>query len=368
MADLFRPPLGLAQQRKKQLGSVLPVSNLLLTTLASAAAAVAPFLPQAPLSPQPKRADLSAFMSVTVLQNDPGVPFSPVDQSSLPRRKFQASLDGPPNILITGIPQPIPWKTYHFTSPQQKRPVVAEQQLNTLLLGITPPVVTLPIFPVDTTQVPKRKKSHAGTEPVFDAQLNVLFVAPGAPFRPVDQSRAGAPRKIQIQVDIYENFLPRGISPPIAPVVPFAHPSDWGQVPSWGYQLGFVSPPNLLETTLAPIPTPTSTKKLRRPGGRMIFDAKKVGETIPRYYDFISSLGEGETIASALVTCSVYSGVDPTPSAVISGVADISGSVVGQDFTAGVSGTVYGTLCRIVTSSGAIVEQAAFLAVIPDFP
>lgn len=96
--------------------------------------------------------------------------------------------------------------------------------------------------------------------------------------------------------------------------------------------------------------------------------AKLTGTTLNFPVDFISRLGVGETISSASVTMSVYSGTDPSPQSMVSGSATISGSVVTQLFTGGVLGVIYEALYGVVTSLGQTPEIPAYLVVIPDLP
>lgn len=96
---------------------------------------------------------------------------------------------------------------------------------------------------------------------------------------------------------------------------------------------------------------------------RVQLPIKQVGDSSKAVFDFISRLGVAETISTASVVATVYSGVDPTPSAVISGVASISGTQVTQLLTAGVAGTIYQLVCSITTSLGQTLTLPAFLAV-----
>jgi len=99
---------------------------------------------------------------------------------------------------------------------------------------------------------------------------------------------------------------------------------------------------------------------------RTVLDPKPVTGTVLRQFDFSSLLQTGETLASAVVTASVYSGTDPTPSAIISGSATVSGGVVSQNITAGVLGCIYELLCVATTSVPHSIPMAAFLAIVPD--
>lgn len=100
--------------------------------------------------------------------------------------------------------------------------------------------------------------------------------------------------------------------------------------------------------------------------GRAQLDPKLVNETRNYTFDFSSRLAAGETISTQTVTASVYSGVDASPSAIISGSASASGAVVTQKITAGTLGVIYELLCQITTSAGQTLDLAGYLAVIQD--
>lgn len=99
---------------------------------------------------------------------------------------------------------------------------------------------------------------------------------------------------------------------------------------------------------------------------RVILPAKRQAAVVTAPFDFTALLANGTTISSATVTASVYSGTDPTPNAIISGTATISGSVVLQKIAAGVQGTVYSLICTAITSDGQTLELQGFLAVSMD--
>lgn len=82
--------------------------------------------------------------------------------------------------------------------------------------------------------------------------------------------------------------------------------------------------------------------------------------------NFISSLQVAETITTASVSASVYSGNDPTPSAILSGSPTISGTTISQLVTGGVLGTIYELLYTANTSLAQSIQISAYLAVIPD--
>jgi hypothetical protein len=105
------------------------------------------------------------------------------------------------------------------------------------------------------------------------------------------------------------------------------------------------------------------------PGGHLSLKPKRQGETCygSSPFDFISVLAVGETIATQVVTASVYSGNDPSPSALISGAAAVQNvTQVIQLFTGGVVGVIYNLICTITTSLGQTLKQMAYLSIIPD--
>lgn len=98
---------------------------------------------------------------------------------------------------------------------------------------------------------------------------------------------------------------------------------------------------------------------------RITLEAKQSGETRTEIFDFASRLALAETISTAAVTATVYSGTDASPSAVISGSASISGSQVSQKLTAGTVGVTYLLACTVTTSASQTLIIYAFLAVVP---
>lgn len=96
---------------------------------------------------------------------------------------------------------------------------------------------------------------------------------------------------------------------------------------------------------------------------RVVFATKYVGETKKLTFDFLADLGVTETISTATVTAAVYSGTDATPSAIISGLASISGSVVTQTIVAGTSGVTYLLTCTATTSASQVLIITAYLTI-----
>jgi hypothetical protein len=96
---------------------------------------------------------------------------------------------------------------------------------------------------------------------------------------------------------------------------------------------------------------------------RVEFPPKLAGVTDLYTFNFLSALAGGETISTQIVTCSVYSGVDASPSSMISGAATASGAIVTQKITGGVAGVIYSLLCTITTSLGRTLQLSAYLTI-----
>ena len=83
----------------------------------------------------------------------------------------------------------------------------------------------------------------------------------------------------------------------------------------------------------------------------VIFQQKATTETIPISVTFADRLQYGEIITSASVSVVVLSGIDPNPSAMLSGATSYTNTVLTQVITGGVAGVIY-ALVFLVTGSG----------------
>lgn len=102
-------------------------------------------------------------------------------------------------------------------------------------------------------------------------------------------------------------------------------------------------------------------------GGMVQLQPKGSAETRRESFDFISKLAAGETISGTpVVTCTVWSGVDASPSNVVSGTASVSGTKAVQTLTGGIAGVIYKLVCVVVTSLGQTLTLTGYLAVIGD--
>lgn len=101
---------------------------------------------------------------------------------------------------------------------------------------------------------------------------------------------------------------------------------------------------------------------------RLDLPPKLLGETSLYSADFTGLLSSGETITTATVEASTYSGTDPAPAGLLSGPAAISGTIVSQLLTGGVLGVMYEILFTAITSAGQTLQQVGYLAVVQGAP
>lgn len=96
-----------------------------------------------------------------------------------------------------------------------------------------------------------------------------------------------------------------------------------------------------------------------------ILDQKLVAEELTIEFDMLSRLKLGETVVTASVTCELYSGTDPNPASMISGLAVVSGSIVQQKVIGGLSGNIYLLTCSARTSVNDLILNQGKVAVLP---
>lgn len=85
-----------------------------------------------------------------------------------------------------------------------------------------------------------------------------------------------------------------------------------------------------------------------------------------RSVDFVDLVPAGDSISSQSVSVSVYSGTDASPSALLSGSASASGTIVTQKFTGGTEGVMYKVLWTAGTTGGLTLKKPTLLAIIPE--
>lgn len=97
---------------------------------------------------------------------------------------------------------------------------------------------------------------------------------------------------------------------------------------------------------------------------KTVFPVKRSGEVMSLEFDFTSQLATGETISTAVIDASVYTGGEVVPS-LVAATPTISGSVVTSLVSGGLLGTIYGVTCQITTSLGQTLQQWGDLAIAP---
>jgi hypothetical protein len=88
----------------------------------------------------------------------------------------------------------------------------------------------------------------------------------------------------------------------------------------------------------------------------------------PGGFSFANRLQQGEVLAGTpTVSATVYSGTDPSPSAVLSGAAQVvDGNTVQQLFTGGLPGVIYMIVVGCGTSLGQYLKDWGYLVVLPS--
>ena len=94
-----------------------------------------------------------------------------------------------------------------------------------------------------------------------------------------------------------------------------------------------------------------------------ILSPKDPSEVDLVFFAFGHRLVDGETIISAVVNVTTYAGTDPTPSAIKSGLAAVSGGTVSQRIINGVDGCAYKMKCLASTSTGRVLAEASIIHV-----
>lgn len=116
-------------------------------------------------------------------------------------------------------------------------------------------------------------------------------------------------------------------------------------------------------------PTPPVGPLGVRHVGRIVINPAKLGEGPNIEFDFISGMQTPEEIlVSASTTCTLYSGTDPAPQAIISGPATVSGTRAFQKCVPTIVGNIYDLSCKAVTNGGQILILDAYFAIVPGVP
>jgi hypothetical protein len=90
---------------------------------------------------------------------------------------------------------------------------------------------------------------------------------------------------------------------------------------------------------------------------------KNPSEVINITFAYAAELGSTETIISAVVTCTLLSGADLAPSAMLNGIPTIQTSNVVQEIIGGLDGNGYLIECLATLSSGRVLARIGYLPV-----
>lgn len=96
----------------------------------------------------------------------------------------------------------------------------------------------------------------------------------------------------------------------------------------------------------------------------VIAPSKRSDATVPVEFSFMDQLAFGELISGQVVTCSVFTGADANPSAILDGAPTANGTVVTQVITAGVPGVIYQLVALVNTTASNIYSKSAMLAIV----
>lgn len=96
---------------------------------------------------------------------------------------------------------------------------------------------------------------------------------------------------------------------------------------------------------------------------RVVLEAKHAAETRTQTWDFASRLATGESLSSATVSSTVYSGSASAPTL---GTVSVSGTRATHTLGGGVAGDTYLLSVAAVTSAGQTLNLVGFLPILPN--
>lgn len=130
--------------------------------------------------------------------------------------------------------------------------------------------------------------------------------------------------------------------------------------------------PQLYDTNDYSIFIPSTIPPIIGPGvlhmGRTVLDPVSLGEAIQVPMDFLSGLQPSEVLINASVTAQTYMGTDLNPQAIVTGPAQVSGSIALQQITPTIEGVTYDLIYKAITSLGNVLQMTGYLSVIPHVP
>lgn len=95
-----------------------------------------------------------------------------------------------------------------------------------------------------------------------------------------------------------------------------------------------------------------------------VTESKLQSEAIILRSDFLSRLEVGESAVTVATTITVHSGVDPTPTTMISGSPSVTNNLASQRIIGGLPGVVYEVSFAVRTNNNAVYINQLLLAVL----
>lgn len=214
-SSVQRETLYYAPQAKRQLGSVDPAVNLLMTTLAVVAVTLPPGVQLTQSAPQLKRhVQVDVFQRPLTLGINPN-PASVILDCSAPAVKPAVQVDFYPNLLTSTLaPATVPvGRQLTDSAPPLKYAVQVDFRANMLVLGINPNPRALI---VDASAPPPK---YAIQVDLFQNPAILSFTQPTfPPGMQLSDSATTVIGKYQTQIDFTQNLL--GLNPPPEPPIP----------------------------------------------------------------------------------------------------------------------------------------------------
>ena len=99
----------------------------------------------------------------------------------------------------------------------------------------------------------------------------------------------------------------------------------------------------------------------------LIYNAKRVAETISIQVNFADHLPTGQSISGQpSISVSVYTGQDSNPTNILYQSPQVFGAVVDQRFRLGVPGVIYEIVYSVLTTGGGTLNKSLYLAILPE--
>jgi hypothetical protein len=374
--------------------AVLEQQNLLLTTLAPV---VEPAVARTPLIIQTgKKArfgeEPQTNLLLTTLAPVGAVtpPFAAYEWPPTRRPAPRALFEQPNRILYANVAIQ---RTAVVPAKRARKARQDAPQVNLLLTTLTPQAGTPPLAPI-WIQAPRTRVGKAG-EPSVNLLLSTLVPQPllDIPFRLTEWPPYAATKDRQ-RVE-FPNLVAANIPAVLVPLPPGAQhfpgperrphriPDPWYFNPSIFSSLVPLPPPGsqlfaererrghrildpwYYNLSLYFITPPVPSVVIPTVGREGYWDLrpKLVGESRRETWDFISMLPRGAPVASASVSCTLYSGSVNDASSILAGTTTLRGQRVSRRLVGGTQGQIYTITVSALTATGVGATLVSFLGI-----